>query len=473
MPQFERSLTLMQLVFLLLPASWLALVSAGPIQWSDSGYFIHEASHGPIFSMNLGALSHPTYHLLIRVVHESFGPHGVAWINPVLALPLTWVLYKLGRGIGLNRDWACIATVSSLLAHGTFWVNSRVEVYSLHLVLVLGAHWICIDKSLHWSLLQRLLALGLLTGLAVTTHQLTLVVMLPLYAWLIARAGVRIGWILPGLALGLGTAYPALFHELLSGKSLFEIVRHYLTGHAATASADWEGAFGRFDLMWRDKSYVAIWALSLVGIQIIGAWPMRRNAATCVLWAAAMLNALFAMSYAVNDRYTFFLPGTSMLAILACLRFQTWSHARQNAWICAGRITAFTTPTLLIATWAGIQLGVITPPAHTVVTPYRDDVRYFLVPYLTDQSASAFARQQREHTPDHALILADYTPLGALTSAQVAGALPLRDVALCDSVLGQRLPHRPVFLVRETYCDHMRAQYVLSSTQSGWRVHQP
>jgi Protein of unknown function (DUF2723) len=470
MQPHKPSLSLLRLAFLLLPALWLILVVDGPVQWADSGYFIHEASHGPLFSMQLGALSHPTYHLLMRLVHEAFGPWGVAYINPALAIPLTWMLFRLGRAIGLDPDWASIAAVCACLAHCSFWVGSKVEVYSLHLLLVLAAHWVCFDDTLRLSLNKRLISLGLLTGLAVSTHQLTLVVLLPLYLFMLVRARAQVCWVIPGLLVGLAPVYPGLVQEMSSGKALHNVIRHYLTGHAPTASADWESAFGRFDLMWRDKSYVAIWALSLLGVQAAGLWPVRRDPRTLVLWSAAAMNALFAMSYAVSDRYTFFLPGAAMLALLACVRLQARLHGQGQGWIWAGRGAALASPLLLIAVWASIQMGWLKPPVHTVSTPPRDDVRYFMVPYLPDRSASVFVQQQMAHTPAGAWILADYTPLGALTSASVAGLLPTRHAALCDTLRGQPLPSGQVFLVRETYCDHMRAQFQLQATPAGWRV---
>ena len=470
MPHHEPPLTVARLAFLLLPALWLALVVAGPIQWADSGYFIHEASQGPVFSPGLGALSHPTYHLLTRLVHEAFGSWGVAYINPALALALTWTLFRLGRTLGLNQDWASIAAVCATLAHCCFWVGSKVEVYSLHLLLVLAAHWVCFDDTLRWSLARRLITLGLLTGLAVTTHQLTLVVLLPLYVWMLVRVRTRLWWIIPGVLIGLAPAYPALMHELGTGKALFAVIRHYLTGHSPTASANWERAFLRIDLMWRDKSYVAIWVLSLLGLQAAGLWPLWQDARTRVLWFAAAMNALFAMSYAVSDRYTFFLPGAAMLALLGCVRLQAMFQGKSHAWVWVGRVAAFTSPLLLTLVWGSIQMGWLKPPTHAVSTPPRDDVRYFMVPYMPDQSATVFVQQQLAHTPDGALILADYTPLGALNSAKAAGLLPTRSAALCDTLRGQELPGGDVFLVRETYCDHMRAQFNLSRTPAGWRV---
>jgi hypothetical protein len=470
MQEAKTPATAINIGLLLLPILWLSLVAGGPVQWSDSGYFIHEASHGPVFSMQLGALSHPSYHLLMRLVHEGIGPWGVAKINVVLALPLTWLLYRLGLSIGLNRDWACVATVSAMLAHCSFWVGSKVEVYSLHWLLVIAAHWVCFDDRINLAQPHRLMCLGLLTGLAVTTHQLTLIVLLPLFGLMLMRARTGLGWALPGLLLGLLPAFPGLLHEMASGKAIHTVLRHYLTGHSATASADWESAFARFDLMWRDKAYVAIWALSLLGIQVLGLWPSRQSANRWVLWSAGWMNALFAMSYAINDRYTFFLPGVAMFALIAAGRIQSWAQGKNPGWLWGGRIAALMSPLLLTLVWGAIQIGLVSSPRHSENMAQRDDVRYFLVPYLPDQSAANFVTQQRAHTPQNAWIFADYTPLGALTSAQVAGELPTRHAALCDTLRGQQLPQGEVFLVRETYCDHMRAQFQLRPSPAGWRV---
>ena len=110
-----------------------------------------------------------------------------------------------------------------------------------------------------------------------------------------------------------------------------------------------------------------------------------------------------------------------MLALLGCVRLQAMFQGKSHAWVWVGRVAAFTSPLLLTLVWGSIQMGWLKPPTHAVSTPPRDDVRYFMVPYMPDQSATVFVQQQLAHTPDGALILADHTPLGALNSAKAAG----------------------------------------------------
>lgn len=473
MRHHESSLTSSDVAFLLLPILWLVLANSGPIQWSDSGHLIREAAHGPLFSTGLGALSHPTYYTLTVATHRVFGAMGVAWLNPVLAVPTAWLMFRLARSIGLTTHWASMAVASGLLAHGCFWVNTHVEVYGLHLLLVLAAHWVCLDGALAWSQRRRALALGLLTGLAVTTHQLSFVVLLPLYILMLTRMGLRLAWVLPGVSAGLALAYPGLLNELASGKTVFQVIRQYLTGHGAGPSGEWEGALGRFDLMWRDKVYVAIWAASLLGIPAIGLWPRRLTAAQSVLWGAAVLNALFAMSYAVSDRYTFFMPGAALLALLGCARLQDIAQGRSAPWVWTARVATLAGPVLLTSAWALTHAGVIKLPARDAVVPQRDDVKYFLAPYVPDHSAAEFVAHQLQHTPETALILADHTPFGALISAQTAGTLPLRRTQRCDFLNGRPLPDGPVFLVRETYCEQILAEHPWQRSPAGWVLRRP
>jgi hypothetical protein len=110
-------------------------------------------------------------------------------------------LIKLGR-----PTWGALLAV--LVVHSVLWIAVHIEVYMLHLVLVLAA-WCVFLSGKPWARGPVGLSLiGLLTGLAGATHQLTFVVLAPVFFSLL--------W-------------------LQRGHSLIDACRAYLTGYSSVA----------------------------------------------------------------------------------------------------------------------------------------------------------------------------------------------------------------------------------------------
>ena len=277
-------------------ASFLA--SSGPVQWMDNGLILADAAQGPFFSTSLGPVSYPFYTLISRVIHALLGLHVFSLLNAILLLPLAWVVQGLAVSVGLPRHLALLAATATVLAHAVFWSSTKAEPYVLHALLVLGAYRLCFATSALPGDTARLLAVGLLSGLALAIHPLTLVVLLPLYVQLAVQFRLHLWLTLPGIALGFAVALPAIINDLNSTMSLFDIARRYLAGpdQLAIIPGGRNDTLWRFDDMWHEKNAVVLLALSLIGPQIAGLmiWPKTR--ALHVLWAALLLNFLFAVS---------------------------------------------------------------------------------------------------------------------------------------------------------------------------------
>ncbi|KTC36951.1 hypothetical protein AO269_29985 [Pseudomonas putida] len=290
-------------------ASFLA--SSGPIQWMDNGLMLAEAAHGSFFSTSLGPVSHPFHALVSRVVHALLGMHLLSLLNAILLLPLVLVVHGLAVSVGAARHLALLSATATVLAHAVFWASTKAEPYVLHAVLIIGAYWLCFATPARIGATARLLAIAVLSGLALAIHPLTLVVLLPMYVHLAIQHRLRLLLVLPAIALGFAPALPAVIGDLDSGMSLFEIARRYLAGpdQLAIIPGGRNDTLWRFDDMWHEKNAVVLLGLSLIGPQLIGllVWPKTR--ALQVLWAALLLNFLFAVSYGVFDRFTLFLPG--------------------------------------------------------------------------------------------------------------------------------------------------------------------
>ncbi|RJX82640.1 DUF2723 domain-containing protein [Pseudomonas sp. LS-2] len=450
-------------------ASFIA--SSGPIQWMDNGVFLADASQGVFFSKTLGPLDHPLYLFVTTALYAGFGAHVLSLMNSLLLIPLAWAIYRLGKGVGASTQVALLSVAAAILCHCVFWVSTKAEVYLLHTLLVTLAYMLHFDESFRLSALKKLFLIGLLTGLAAAIHQLTFIVLLPLYLQLLWQNKWRMLITLPGFALGFSVAFAGIANELSSGSGLYDIGYRYLIGIPdRTAEQSWQGSLFRFDDMWHEKNSVALMLLSLIGPQLLGLVLFPKTPKLRVLWCAAMMNFIFAVSYNVTDRFTFFLPGAVLLSILGMMQLQALlQRAAALPLINASPLAA---PVTILAVFAVYASGLINLPVHKEALPFRDDIHYFMAPYLSDRSAEAFVRSYEKSAPQGALIISDWTPYGALRSAQAAGALQNRTFELCEEVqdINAYLEGPGAYLARMSYCGTIADRFDLQTLAVGYEL---
>lgn len=448
------------------------MASSGPIQWMDNGVFLAEASQGHYFSQSLGPLDHPLYQFINTLVFDLFGPLVLSLLNSILLLPLTWIIYSLAMNVGASQRQALLAAAATILAHGVFWVSTKAEVYILNALFVLLAYQVHLDQRPRFGDVGKLLVIGLLTGLGAAIHQLTFVVLLPLYLQLLYQHKLRTVLTIPGFALGFSVAFPAIAHDLQSGMSLIDIAHRYLTGSSLQAETpNWEGSLLRFDDMWHEKNSVFILLLSLIGPQVLGLVLFPKDNRLRLLWSAAVLNFVFAVSYNVTDRFTFFLPGVALLCVLGIIslgRLLPPSRSGQSLL----NLSVLSSPVAILLVYALYAAGVVRLPVHSESLPFRDDIHYFMAPYLPDRSAEQFVRVYEKTAPPGSLIIADWTPMGALRSAQASGALPGRTLEMCEEVNDIKvfLTGPGAFLTRTSYCAMISERFVLENAVVGYAL---
>jgi hypothetical protein len=351
-------------------------------------------------------------------------------------------------------------------------VSTKAEVYIFHTLFVLLAYGMYFDQRLKISDYTRLALIGLLTGLAGSVHQLTFIVLLPLYVQLLLQYRGKTVITLAGFAVGIFSAYPGIFNDLHAGLNPVEILRHYLTGKAPSdVDVNWEGSMFRFDKMLHEKNSVVLLMLSLLGPQLLGLLLMPKDRKQRLLWWALLLNFVFAASYNVNDRFTFFLPGAALASILGILRFkELLPHNRLGTSVL--NLSVFACPLALLFAWSLYDSGLVHMPVHTEALPYRNDIHYFMVPYLRDRSAQQFVDNYESMAPSGALIISDWTPMGALRSAQAAGELQGRTFVSCetDEDLASYVTGPGAFLPRTSYCDKVTGKYSLEKLLVGYQL---
>ncbi len=441
------------------------LASSGPIQWMDNGFLLFIAAQGDYVARELSATSHPLYHSVTAMLYKLFGVHGVAYFNSLLMAPLAYVVYRVGKALGLDAPYAVLAALGVILLHNVFWVSTKMEVYALHLLIVMTAYAIVFDHDV--AVRRTAVVVGVLTGLGAATHQLTIIVLAPLYLYLLPRCRWRLLWALPGLLLGLAPCYPAMLHEFNAGSDAATVIRIFLTGSDGAASAGWEGALFRFDKIFQDKHYAVLVLVSLCGVGLLGAMRKPATLKQTVIWTAAVLNLLFAVSYGVSDRFTFFLPGAAFFAILGVAEMsRRYGSCRVGLSLTLTLILLH--PLLLVGASALAGSGLVTLPTQASKLPFRDDVRYFLAPYLRDTSAHSFILAYAQQVPEGSVVLSDYSPMGALRSAQVNGQFLNRELIGCEEE--RAVWPDTMYLVRKDYCEQVIKGYKAVPALLGWIV---
>ncbi|RMQ44384.1 hypothetical protein ALQ04_02198 [Pseudomonas cichorii] len=472
----QRAASFFPLAPLLLLCAVIAasfIASSGPIQWRDNGMFLFDASQGQYFSQSLAAVEHPFYKFFTSIFFQLFGQQALSLLNSMLLLPLAWIIHRLATSVGATSRQAVLAALVSVLAHCVFWISTKADVYLLHAMFVLLAYWLQFSTEQRLGELKKLLLIGLLSGLGAATHQLTFVVLLPLYIQLLSHHRLRTLMILPGFIVGFATALPAIAHDLQGSMSLLEIGRRYFTGASAIATEiNREGSLLRFDLMWYEKKTVGLLLLSLLGPQLFGLLIFPRDKRQRLLWSAAFLNLLFAASYNVTDRFAFFVPGVAIFSILGVIRLQALL-ARIRPGNALLTLSALTSPIAILFVHALYSNGLLRLPAHIEALPFRDDIHYFMTPYLPDRSAERFVHAYQASVPEGALLIADPEPMGALRSAQALGMLRGRKLAMCSEParIHDYLDSAGAYLARLSYCTLIAEQYRLESWTPGYALH--
>lgn len=449
-------------------ASFLA--SSGPVQWMDNGMFLADASEGRYFSQTLGPLDHPLYLFVTTALFAGFGPYLLSFMNSLLLIPLAWAVYRLAKGAGATTRQALLSIAAAVLCHCVFWVSTKAEVYVLHTVLVTLAYMVQFRDKPRLGVMPALLLIGVLTGLAAAIHQLTFIVLFPLYVQLLWQHKARTLFTVPGFVLGFAVALPGALNELQGGLGLIDIAHRYLIGIPdRTTEQSWQGSLFRFDEMWHEKNSVVLVMLSLIGPQLAGLLLFPKHSTLRVLWAAAMLNFIFALSYNVTDRFTFFLPGAVLLGIIGVIQLQALLPRNAAGLI---NVSPLVAPAVILSVFAVYASGVVQLPIHKEALPFRDDIHYFMAPYLSDRSAEEFARSYENSVPPGALIIADWTPNGALRSAQASGLLKGRTFESCDEVtnIDQYLKGPGAYLARTSYCGMIADRFTLQALPVGFEL---
>jgi|GEM_PF-621868 len=413
---------------------------SGPIQWLDSGTFLVNAAQLPLLVTQQSPTFHPFYHLLTVVMHRLFGPLGVTHLNFLLTIPVGVAVAGLSRTIGINKPGSYVAVLAVLLANNVYWVATKVEVYTLHLLLILLLYWLAFLPRKNW----HGLVMGVLAGLALSTHQLTLVVCFPLVMYWLLTERWRLWPMILGGLVGLIPLYPAFWG---TDYGLIDTFLFLIASRVPHVSG--ESTLFRFDAIPYNMPYIALLIPSIIGFPLFGLYPARFTRMQWVLWGGGLFNLVFAISFNAPDRFQFCLPGIAILAVLGVQTWLKWVPLRSFSSHLLTLLLVLLPPIVAVGVYALTLGNLIALPKHKVSLPFRNDVAYFMVPYWPDHSASQFVTAYDAQVPTGQMVLADRTIMQAFLSAQLIGRFKGRILVDIDA-----LACHPSFRATHTIAAH-------------------
>jgi hypothetical protein len=389
--------------------------------WQDSGKHQYRVMTGD-YRGDLGlALSHPLYIAAGRALRwlplgglptrlNAFSGIGLAVALGNLACLLAW----------LTGRYALPAGTAAMLAvaHCPWWLATVAETYPWSLAAFTGELWLLamLLRRPRWNVLA---GLALVNGLHLAIHNLALLAT-PVYAvavvamlarrrlapWTLAPAAAL--WVLgasPLLAMTVELAWttsdPAgAMRSMLFGRYADDVLNTRLSG----TRARWMG----INLMLASLSYAsAVVPLAIVGLARLPAHLGRATAWSMI--AVLVIEAAFFVRYSVPDQFMFMLPTLAMVFLMAGVGLVELASGgrrwRALAWgLCAGSVLL---APLVYAAAPAVLRRVRPSWASVVRHPFRDEARYWLVPWKHDErSAEQFARRALRLAGPDGIVLA-------------------------------------------------------------------
>ncbi len=449
----------------------MAMANSGVIQWSDNGLFLAQAAEDPWFATSLSEMSHPLFHLTAVTAYRLGGAVGLTWLNVLLLPVIGWLVHRISRQLGADPAVAAAAAAAALSVHCLLWVGTKVEVYILNLTLVLAC-WAAYFGAQGRASAGRLLVVGVLAGMALSVHQLTMIALAPLAVLLVWESTWLTVFAAAGFLLGLLACLPAFLDIHAHGTSVLDIVRCFLTGGGGEhrQTDNWEQMFLRIDHLRAKLHLVATVLVSLFGLGAVGALSRPANRRAWMLWLAAMMNLLFAVTYDVPDRFTFFLPGAVMFALLGAMAV----GRRENGWFNRRWLMPLIIlPVLvchLVPLFAAEQL--MKMPRVKSPAPYFNPLTYYFSPLVPDRSAKRFAREFEQVVPPGSVVYADFLSMAALLSAQKVGVFVGRSVRACPEFDTRHAPQPHIYIVQALECEKLMP-YVTKTLPLGFELTVP
>lgn len=424
---------------------------APTVLWGDDAYFQRVALTGELRADGGGHWLWLQLARLFARIPWADVAFRTNLLSAVAASGTILILYGAARQAGLRRDAATVAVVSLGFGH-TFWMHAvRAEVYTVFTLFVAFHFWLWTrwrplkmdSGSAQTSRVWPFYVGAALFGVTLLAHQMALF-LIPSWALLAWRRSdsLRRSQLMTGatlLLVGLVPFLLVLHHQIVvgAGVTMLEAIRLYFTH----AGADFSAAlfvlsaqtFPRDVLMGIVLTLLQFSspAIALVMWGIVARWRSPNSA----LWRSMLffygVNTLFAITYDVNDRYVFLLPGYLALALFAGAG---WEAARKvfearGQGPAAGKAKMLAVASLALLIAMPLSLYYLAPrvlvaaganPMQARALPEREPNEFFLWPGKRDYyGAARYGEDTLAALPEGAVLIADHTPIQTLKYLQM------------------------------------------------------
>lgn len=372
-------------------------------------------------------------------------------LSAVAAACTIFVLYAAAREAGLRWDGATVAVISLAVGH-TFWMHAvRAEVYTLFTLFVALHIWLWARWQPGHGLRTRGFLRGsrplyvgaLLFGITLLAHQMAVFLVLAWALLVLANSAtlhrMHLAKATALFLMGLAPFFAVIYVQIItvSHISWLEAIRLYFTH----AGSDFGPSLLNLSLATL-LGDIANWLL-FTGLQfgspviVLLIWGIhnRLRSRPSPFWVALFafycIDVLFSISYRVNDRYVFLLPGYVALALFCGVGWQLARKEISSRWawmarrtsgrlaLAAGILVITAMPVTAYYLAPRVMMALDINPMDVRKLPGRDPNHFFLWP---GKAGYTGARQYGEQTlaalPPGATLIADHTPFETLLYLQ-------------------------------------------------------
>ena len=348
------------------------------------------------------ALSHPLYIFLGGAVYRLFGVFSPFLINALSAIFAAAGIATLFLVVNeiTGRRWLALVSVSMFgVSHTLWWLATITETYTFQLFLFTLELYLLTSllKSPGWKVT---LFLGFVSGTGVSVHNLALLplpVYLAVLLYLITKKQLNT-WTLAGFFLTwVAGAIPYL---VLIGKDIMLSADLHGTIRSALFGNFENHVLGRnMDLRYF-KANLFLIALNFVNISLplaaLGIAVSRKKLSqpqSRAILALGLIEFIFVIRYNVVDQFNFVLPTMAMITIFSALglnalvdRSKTW-----RGMVMVMTAISIVAPPIIYGSLPGLATRIGINTNRDRYLPYRDELRYWIIPWKHNEKSTAKA----------------------------------------------------------------------------------
>ena len=403
------------------------------VSWQDSGMFQWRVLSGE-YTNPLGlTLAHPLYIAVARLVagsDQSFSPVLINTLSSFAAAAalafLFLTIYELTNRVWLGLTAAAIFAVS----HTLWWLATITETYTLHLMLFSIELYILV-KLIKIPSIKKVLLLGLINGMGWSVHNLALLV-LPVYLgsilWLVSHKKLSVLaalYFLLAFALGASPFLYLGIQDYLQTRDLNSTVQSVLFGkfRSEVLGLHFNWSYLKYNLVLSSLNFLNI----ILPASVVGIIAIRKQYKPSLylpLYVIGAVEFMFFVRYNIVDQFMFILPSVAVLTVFAAVGIDYLYEQHRN-WRTALRVLlacSIILPPCIYWTLPRIVEKLELMPSRARNLPYRDEVRYWVVPWKnSENSAQRAAIEALEEASPDGVIITDsnlYYPMKILQTSQ-------------------------------------------------------